>query len=176
MANILKRGSRYRVLIRKKGYPVICKSFSGRTSAETYAKEMESQIERGAFKDHSPAETTPLSELIVRYREQILPSMKGKEQTVPRLNLLESELGNYTLTELTPLIVSRFRDQRLRVVKPATVRRDLGVLSSLLTAEEKEFGFYLPDGNAVRKIRVPVEPPGRDRRLESHELDLHLLS
>jgi len=166
MASILKRGSRYRVLIRKKGYPVICKSFSSRSSAETHTKEMESQIERGAFKDHSPAETTPLSELIIRYREQILPSIKGKETTVPRLNLLESELGNYTLTTLTPLIVSRFRAQRLRVVKPSTVRRDLGVLSSLLTAGEKEFGIYLPDGNPVRKIRVPTEPPGRARRLD----------
>ena len=66
MASILKRGSRYRVLIRKNGYPVICRSFASRASAETYAKEMEAQIERGVFKDHSPAESTSLSALISR--------------------------------------------------------------------------------------------------------------
>ena len=170
MASIFKRGSRYRVLIRKKGYPVICRSFSSRSSAETYAKEVEAQIERGVFKDHSPAESTTLSELIFGYREQILPSLKGKGTQALRLNLLDSELGSYALSALTPFVVSRFRDRRLKVVKPATVKRELGVLSSLLTAGEKEFGIYLaPRQPSSKRIRLPREPRGRDRRVSPEE-------
>ncbi|MFC1684044.1 tyrosine-type recombinase/integrase [Pseudomonadota bacterium] len=171
MATIRKRGNRYHVQIRKKDHPPITKSFSDRKTASTFAKDMESKIERGVYQDASLAEQTTLSTALKQYEETILPTNKGKDSEIFRLQLLDRELGHLTLVQIQPHTVSKYRDGRLKSVKPATVKRELGLLSRILTASEKDFGIYLPHGNPVSKIRLPKEPEGRKRRLQPGELD-----
>ncbi len=175
MPSIIKRGKRYRALIRKKGYPAISKSFSDRKSAETFAKDIESRIERGVFIDSFLAEKTTLFDLVERYELEISPSKKGHRIDLHVAKPLKMALGEYNLSQIQPFLVSQYRDRRLKKVKPATVKRELGLLSRVLTASEKEFGIYLPHGNPVRKVRIPKEPPGRDRRLQEDELEKLLI-
>jgi len=59
----------------------------------------------------------------------------------------------------------------LKQVSSSTVRREIGFLSRLLTAAEKEYGIYLPHGNPVRRVNVPKENPARDRRPTQDELE-----
>ncbi|MET0116501.1 MAG: site-specific integrase [Sedimenticola sp.] len=174
MATIRKRGKHYHVQIRKKGLPPITKSFSDRKTASTFAKDTEAKIEKGLFLDSSLAEETTLSDVLNSYRTSILPNKRGKDVEAIRLRLLSRELGNYPLAQIQPYIVSQYRDRRLKEVKPATVRRELGLLSRVLSASEKEFGIYLPHGNPVSKIQLPTEPGGRTRRLNPGEFELLL--
>jgi integrase len=172
MPSIRKRGSRYHVQIRKKGYPPITKSFSSLRLAKTFAKDAESKIERGVFRDTTLAETTTFLELAERYEREILPTKKGFKIELYNIKPLKRALGTYMLKEITPFLISRHRDSRLKEVKPATAKRELGLLSRILSAGEKDFGIHLPHGNPVRLVRIPSEPPGRDRRPTVAELDL----
>jgi hypothetical protein len=79
MPTIRKRGAKYHVQVRKKGYPPISKTFSARKLAETFAKDVESKIERGVFQDTFQAENTMFRGLVERYERDILPSKKGCE-------------------------------------------------------------------------------------------------
>ncbi|MEJ1391545.1 MAG: site-specific integrase [Candidatus Sedimenticola sp. (ex Thyasira tokunagai)] len=176
MPSIIKRGNRYRVLIRKQGYPTISKSFGDRQTAETYAKDIESRIERGVFLDTGLAESTTFQELVERFEKEISPSKKGHQIDLILTKRLKRDLGYYKVAHIQPFILSQYREKRLKSVKPATVKREFGLISRILTASEKEFGIYLPHGNPIRKIRVPTEPPGRDRRLKSGEWDLLMVS
>ena len=66
MATIRRRGNRYQVQIRKHGHLPVSKSFSSPKTAETFAKEVESQMERRVFQDASAADQTPDSPDVVR--------------------------------------------------------------------------------------------------------------
>ena len=79
MATIRKRGSRFHAQIRKNGHRTITKTFTRKADAETWAKQIESEIERGIFVDATPAQQTTLSEALNRYEGDILPTKKGAE-------------------------------------------------------------------------------------------------
>jgi len=98
-------------------------------------------MERGIFLDTSLAEHTTLSDLLELYTLHILPSKRGKDIEGYRIQTLKNQLGTYTLIQLRPHTVSQYRDKRLKTVQPATVRRELGLLSQILNTAEKEFGI-----------------------------------
>ncbi|MHB1591682.1 MAG: site-specific integrase, partial [Sulfuricella sp.] len=56
---------------------------------------------------------------------------------------------------------------RLKKVKPATVNRDLNLISVVINTGRKDWG--LPIENPVGMIRRPKNPRGRERRLEPEE-------
>ena len=95
MPSIRKRGSRYHVQIRMKGHPPISKSFSSLRLAKTFAKDVESKIERGVFQDTSLAETTTFQELAERYEREILPSKKGYKIELYNIKALKRSFGMY---------------------------------------------------------------------------------
>lgn len=171
MATIRKRGSNYHVQIRKNGLPQITKSFSSRELAQTFIKETESRIERGLYTDYSLAESTTLANLIELYEREILPEKKARGKDVYSNKRIIQTLGQYTLNQLHPHVISEYRQERLKQVSSGTVRRELALLSRMLTACEKDFGIYLPHGNPVMKIKKPKENPARDRRPTDAELD-----
>ncbi len=169
MATIRRRGKRYQVQIRKKGHPPISKSFSDRKTAETFAKDIEGKIERGVFFDTSLAERTTFRELVELYERDVLPTKKSYQTELYYTGKLKQNLGNHTVAEIQPFVLSKYRDLRLKTLSPASVRRELGLISRIFSASEKEFGIYLPHRNPVRRIRLPKEPRGRDRRISSEE-------
>jgi len=123
MASIIKRNNRYRVLIRKQGYSTISKSFGDRRTAETYAKDVESRIERGVFLDSGLAESTTFLELVERFEKEISPSKKGHLVDLEFTGRLKKALGHYKVAHIQPFILPQFRDKRLKLVKPAAFLR-----------------------------------------------------
>ncbi len=106
MATIRKRGNRFHVQIRKRGFPSITKTFSDRKTAETFIKGTESKMERGVFLDSSLADETTISELLERYKREILPAKKGANQELSRITILNRELGQHKLGRLQPFMIS----------------------------------------------------------------------
>lgn len=51
MSTLQKRLGKWQVQIRKKGYPSLSKSFHSKATALTWAKKVESEMERGVYQD-----------------------------------------------------------------------------------------------------------------------------
>ncbi|WP_085441695.1 tyrosine-type recombinase/integrase [Magnetofaba australis] len=171
MASISKRTGKYRVLIRRKGQPPLSQTFLKRTDAEAWARKIESELERGLFLDISSAKTTPFSQVAERYTQEILPSKKSGSVQAYRLQHFVRYFSNRTLDQITPHLVTRYREARLEVVSKQSVRDELSILRRIFKLAMSEWGITLPKGNPVEQVRLPEPSKGRDRRLEPGELE-----
>lgn len=167
MATIQKRGKKYQAQVACNGIRK-SKTFTSRSDAQKWAKKIESEIERSVYIDSSSS-NQPFSNLLELYEREVLPRLKGKCVDGYRINRLKQEFGPVHISKITPDLLRRFRDERLKLVKPGTVRKDLGMISRILNAGEKDFGIILPLGNPVSKIRMPEVRDERDRRLSVEE-------
>ena len=69
---------------------------------------------------------------------------------------------------LSPALICKYRDTRLKVVSPASLKQELVILSSVLNTAIKEWGINLQN-NPVSMVSLPKVGRGRDRRLEAGE-------
>lgn len=171
MATIRKRGNRYEAQIRKKGQPAFNKTFAKKADAQTWAKTIESEIERGLFLDTSEAEKTTVGSLIDRYEREVLPSKRSRQGVIYHLGQVKQGLGGVPLAKLLPSDLASYRDKRLTQVGPQSVLHELRLVQRILNTATKDWGIYLPHGNPVTQVRLPKLPKGRDRRLELEEED-----
>ena len=114
MASIRKRDSRINVQIRKKGYPLVSKSFVSLTVAKKWAVVTEADMERGLHVI-IPDDTT-VGNLLDRYIKEILPTHKGRQVERYRLGTLKRCFGPMRVTDLTAKEVAEYRDPRLKEV------------------------------------------------------------
>lgn len=82
---------------------------------------------------------------------------------------LNGFFGEYSVAALTPQLAAKYRDDRLKTVGASTVRKELNMLSKVLTVAGQEFGVAVPTGNPVLNIRKPQEGKSRERRLTADE-------
>jgi len=168
--------------VRKKGWPVQTKTFTSKRDAETWARRVEADIERGSFIPATLAERTTFSEIAERFEHEYAPHHYRGEGWRWKLTRLRERLGAFSLAALTPQLVANYRDERLAdpdprytkhpappTVSPATVKTELDLLSKVLSVATKEFGIPMPHGNPVLNIRKPKDSPPRDRRLTEKE-------
>jgi len=168
MATIRKRGRRYNVQIRKEGYPSITKTFTRISVAKKWARSIETDMERQLYVDTSGTERTTVGELLERYQRQISPSHKGQQVEAYRLGTLKRRLGSIRLIHLTSKEVASYRDVRLKEISPASLKRELTILSQVLTVASKDWGISIPQ-NPVSMISLPKADQARTRRLEIGE-------
>jgi len=166
MATIRKRGSRYNVQIRKEGYPSITKTFTRISVAKKWAAGVEADMER-RIHVAVPDQTT-VGELLKRYQRQISPHHKGQQVEAYRLKTLKMHLEDLRLIHLTPKEIACYRDIRLKEVSPASLKRELTILSRVLTIASRDWGISIPQ-NPVKMISLPKADKPRTRRLEAGE-------
>jgi len=166
MATIRKRSGKYHAQIRKTGYQTLTKTFSSLTTAKRWASTTEADIERNLH-IVLPDKTT-VGELLERYEEEVSPLHKSHQVEKYRLKKLKRHLGDRRVSMLSPALICRYRDQRLKMVSPASLKRELVILSSVLNTAIKEWGINLQQ-NPVSMVSLPKVGRGRDRRLEPGE-------
>ena len=71
------------------------------------------------------------------------------------------------LGKLKSFHIAQYRDERLQQVSPATVKKELQLISHALDIGRREWG--LSERKLAIDVSKPVEPKGRDRRLELGE-------
>ena len=82
-------------------------------------------MDQGAFVSRAEAESTTLKELLERYLEEVTPLKKGAEPETNRLRLMmRHPLARRFVAGVRGVDIARWRDERLRKVTPATVKRD----------------------------------------------------
>ena len=144
------------------------KTFETRAEAEQWARAIEVEMDKGAFVSRAEAESTTLKELLERYLEEVTPLKKGAKPETNRLRLMmRHPLACRFVAGIRGVDIARWRDQRLRKVTPATVKRDLVLLGHVFEVARKEWGIYVH--NPVRDIKLPPGGRPRDRRLQPGE-------
>ena len=174
MATIRKRGNRYHVQIRRRGQS-ITRTFDRLAAAKSWIPKIEGDIERQLYVDTSGTERTTVGELLKRYQRQISPSHKGQQVEAYRLGTLKKHLGDLRLIHLSPKEIASYRDIRLKEVSPSSLKRELTILSRVLTIASRDWGISIPQ-NPVKMISLPKADKARTRRLETGEKERLLQS
>ncbi len=169
MASIRKRGSRWHAQIRRNGYPPQSKTFSSKSAAQSWARQLESEMDRGSFSDRTSAEQTTLLDALLRYKAEVLPTKRSQIQISSMIKLISHGIGHYSLANLNSQVIAEYRDQRLLSVGSQTVKHEIGVISRTINVAMKEWGITLPMGNPVQYVSMPRIPAGRERRLVEDE-------
>lgn len=146
-----------------------------KSQAVAWATETETRIRS----EHSSGKKQVLAKLTVhslvdQYIERRLPEKKGAQHETTRLRRFQRELA--WIGELASSItqqqhIATWRDARLGEVSPASVNRELNLLSAVF-AYGQEINAIAE--NPVRGIRRPRNPPPRDRDITQPEIDAML--
>ena len=175
MATIRKRvgvrGTRWECRVRIKGGTPFSKTFGDRKSAQKWSRLIETALEQGEIPVGSDVTERIFSmrQLLERYRDEVCPQKKCGRKEASRINnLLRSALADTRVESLTAGHIAKYRDSRLREIAPASVLRDLQLLSHAIEIGRREWGLPIPQ-NPVKAIRKPAPPKARDRRLKQEE-------
>jgi integrase len=171
MATFTKRGDFWQAKIRRIGYPPISETFEKKTDAEAWARALESELDKGVWRDRSTAEATTFYALLDLYLRDVVPTKRGADIISLRIKAWQRDrLALHKLTALTPPVLAAWRDSRLAAgCAGGTVNRELSEISSILNWGRKE--LMLQFDNPISAIRRPKNAPGRDRMLEEGEED-----
>lgn len=163
MASIIQRGDSWRAVVRRVGSRTITKTFKRKVDAQAWARGVEADIDRG--RSGQADRSVRVSDLLTRFRDEVAPLRKGERWETVRINFLlrEAAFTKKRLVDLTPADVRAWRDERLRSVSPASVNREMNLLSSVLTFACKEWGYDFR--NPVFDVKRPSGADrARDRR------------
>ena len=86
MASIRKRNNRWEVRVRRSGYPTQTKTFTHKSSAQTWAREAELALEQGNLTCRPQRLSVTLEEAVERYLAEVSIHHKGHD--VERYRLL----------------------------------------------------------------------------------------
>lgn len=171
MATIRLNRNKWQAIVRRTGYPQQSKTFIKKTDARKWARQTEAKLDAGFLSGSKSCKIDMrVIDLLIRYRDTVTPNKKGKSSESKRIDTyMDQPWAKLYLSAISPAIFSAYRDTRLKHVKPATVRRDLGLLRAIFEYGIREWNIKLPE-NPLAKIQKPKEPEARQRRLEDGEL------
>lgn len=172
MATVRKRGGKWQVQVRRKGLPNLSRTFGVKSDALLWARHTETEADRrGLPSDPRALERLTVADVLSRYSETVLPQKRGCENERIIIGaFLRSRIGVTRLSDVSPDQFANYRDQRLKVVKAATINRELGIVQHAFEIARREWNIPLQD-NPVRAIRKPPNGRPRDRRLNLGEWD-----
>jgi hypothetical protein len=177
MASIRKRGSSWQAQVRRESYPPFSKTFTTKADAQAWARDQERSIDRA----EAPTSTRELkgltvADLLRRYRDTVTSTKRGAGPERYRLaTLLAHEIAKAPLNKLSPASAAKYRDDRLMVVQPGSVRRELAILQHCFALAKREWGIPLPC-NPVLEIKLPETAKARSRRLPHDDLTKLLMA
>ena len=107
-----------------------------------------------------------------RYRDEVSVHKKGARWETIRLSAIakhsvaDKKLGNYLVAEISPDILGRWRDMRLKAVLASTVNRDLNLISHVFTTARREWNWTAKSPTADPSSRL-ARPQGAVRKRSS---------
>lgn len=170
MATIRRRNGKFQVQIRIKGSQSSTRTFKTKSEALAWSRveEAEKCNSTKVFNQSHRNEYT-VGTLLERYYIEILSKRKWYSRECSILRRFQrSELYNIKVRDLSEADIARYRDERLKVVKPATVVRELCAGSHCFTIAQSEWGVRLPT-NVFKSVRKPKVRNSRERRISKEE-------
>jgi integrase len=162
MATFRKRSGRWQARVSNSGQPTVTKTFDTKSDAERWARSLQRDIDLGSYKPAVKVKMT-VTELIQIYSRDVVPRFRSAHTEYYRLATIRLKLGAVDLDALSPAHISKFRDDRLKVVTPSTVVRELQSLSAMLNYARRELALSIL--NSVASVRKPSPNKARNRRV-----------
>lgn len=180
MATYIKRKDRWAVVVRKKGFGAVSKTFRTKSIAERWAQSVEDQMEAGTYglvpEPEPVVEEVLFSAVLMKYQTEITPRKGAKKAELSRLRSILRHMGDKSVDKLTPQDVVAYVDARMSEdrVGSDTVRRELSTISHVFRTANALWGYKLinPVGDAREVLSATrTLQPGekRDRRLAPEE-------
>ncbi len=140
----LKSG-KWQVTVRKKNYPEITKSFLTKTMAKKWSYMIETQMEKRVFEDLSGAEGTTLKQLLIKYRDEIVPTLKSEKTLTYKINYtLKFKVCYYNLLELNSSHINTFKREISEGRAPKTINAYINMLKHVWELARSQWGITLP--------------------------------
>lgn len=195
MATIREKGpSQWQAQIRRKGWPQRSATFRTKKDAQAWARQIESEMDRGVFVDQSAGQRTTLADLIRVYLKEVTDNRPGEaSRTTERLRLErilreDADLCAYAVTNLTPEHFEAYRDRRLqdtvrrgkpgnrkrkgkpaKKISPGTVKRELTLLKRVIDHRKRRLGLLVNPVN-TEDVKRPAVNDERDVRLTPEQM------
>ncbi len=162
MATIRKHGLKWQAQIRRKGFPALSKSFSSRSDAVMWSRQQELLMDLGDWREQEVVSVFSNCWTAI----YVSPRKRSRSDAFHLRQIARHGIAKLKISQLAPEVVVGFRDDRLKSVAPATVRKELGLLSQVLKYAHAEWAVSLK-ANPVSAVRKPPVSKGRPRRLDA---------
>lgn len=174
-AKLVQLETSFQLRVRRKGARVQVITFDTAVQAEQARLKIESELSVSIIRDYASAAQTTLRDLMARYRDEVVPGHKGADIEKTRINrILRTEaFVDKKLAALCTEDLQDFITDRLTEVAPATVDRDLDVLSQVIRYAADVWKIAAAESPFVGLHR-PKYFNERDRRLLPDEEQLLL--
>ncbi len=148
------------------------RSFGRKTDAEAWARKLESEQERGAWRDSTEAERTTLIECLDRYVRERVPRKRDPARERSHVDALRAlPFAGRAMARVRSADVAAARDAWAEHGHaPATIVRRLAVLSRVFNVARREWGMESIT-NPVELVDKPSVRNARNRRVSDEELD-----
>ena len=156
----------------KKGYPGQYRTCDTKASALTWAKQIESEMDRGVFVSRAEAESTTLAEALDRYEHDVSSQKRGLAAERSRIDRWRRHpLACKFLAAIRGKDIAAYIDQRRQEnAAPSTIVKETALLSHLFNTARTAWGMEsLTNPVDLVKGQRPKLPSGRDRRLVGDE-------
>ena len=163
---------RYNVRIKRKGFKTQYKTFTKKSDAQRFGKQVEAQMQLSQFKDLSKASKTTFLDVMQRHLEDRMKEVKEPRKEKTRFNTCsKASFINKFMADLTPSDFAKYRDDRLKDgAAAATVVRELSFMSVAINKAIEIYDCWIPQHPIKKSIR-PKEAAPRNRRLENDEYE-----
>jgi hypothetical protein len=137
-----------------------------RKDALEWARDAERQADRGDLpKDPRTLRQCTLGDLLCRYRDTVSIHKVGYENECIVFNaFLKHPICGKTLAELSTEDFAQYRDERLKVVKSTTLKRQLNPIHNAFEIAREEWGLPIK-ANPLDGLKLKVKGKARERRL-----------
>lgn len=174
MATFQKRSGRVTATVRIKPHPAKSKTFDTMRDAKKWAQEIEVNLknEKEMVYTH-----ILLKDGLIEYRDNVSSKKRGSKQEITKINfILKNMHTELPISEVNKDMMVEWRESRLEVVKGATVRREMIVLSAFFNwcIEVKSWLQKTP----LKDVKLPKDSDHRERIISDEEINtlLPLLS
>jgi integrase len=173
MATIRKRGDKWQVQVRRAGHRPFSKTFNVRKDAISWARQSEVQADRAKLPtDPKALRRITLGELVRRYRDTVSVKKRAYENERISLNaFLSHPICSKRLSELRTEDFAAFRDERLKTIKPVSLKRQLDPIHNLFEVAKHEWGLPIRE-NPLNRLKLQAQTQKRERRLRPGELKM----
>lgn len=161
--------------VRKKGFPEVSKTFLKKANAQAWANETEELMRTGKFRVEG--EGTLLSEIISRYKGQLVTLKRTSAFHDSNLGILDREIGHIDVYDLSPNDIVKFVSKRRETVSSSTIRKEVNTLNHVVETAMSLYGINIL-ANPVHKAKTALkytdslaDSKPRARRLADGEED-----
>jgi integrase len=158
MASILKRDDKWRAFI----------LINGKRKSKTFKLKKDAVAWANDIEEDGVLDSCTFRELVEKYKP-VVETHRGKESELGKINKMveKATFIDLPVEYITRAMVAGYRDARLREVKPATVNRELVIMSAIFKKAVDDWGLLRK--NPVASVSKPACPDARHRGVSRAE-------